>query len=340
MGGLAWTRDGQSVVYNDRRDGRLWRLGIRGDRPPERIEVAGTRAVWPTIAFSRDRLAYARYQSEGDIYRFEPGRPPALVAPSSLGAYNPHISSDGRRFAFESSRGGDGEQIWLATVDGSNPMQLTHGPGLYQGSPRWSPDSRRIAFDSQGEDGHWDIWTIDADGASLRRFTKDPGSESQPSWSQDGRWIYFTSDRGGTVPDIWRAPALGGPEERLTRNGGFLPYESADGKTLFFLRYGVDSSLMALPLGGGPEKQAVDCVRDRSYAVGPGGVYHLGCIANTRAAPAPLYVLDPATGRDRLLGTLEGAGGGMTVSPDGKTILSSSRFWEAGSDLLMIENFR
>jgi Tol biopolymer transport system component len=340
MGGLAWTRDGQFLVYNDRRDGRLWRLGIGGDRPPERIEVAGTQAVWPTIAFSRDRLAYERLRSEGDIYRFEAGRPPAVVAASSLGAYNPHFSPDGRRFAFESARGGDGQEIWVAAVDGSNPMQLTDGPGPYQGSPRWSPDSRRIAFDSQGEDGHWDIWTIDADGASLRRLTKDPGNENLPSWSQDGRWIYFVSDRGGAVPDIWRAPALGGSEERLTRNGGFLPYESADGKTLFFLRNAGDSSLMALPLGGGAEGQVVDCVRDWSFAVGSGGVYHLGCSANPRAGPAPLYVLDPATGRDRLLGTLDAAGGGMTVSPDGKTILYSKRLAAGGSDLMMIENFR
>jgi eukaryotic-like serine/threonine-protein kinase len=343
MLGLAWARDGKAVVYIDGINGRrLWRLGIGGDQPPERIEVAESAAVWPTIAISRDRLAFVRFLSERNIYRFETGRLPAVVAPSSRGGWNPHFSPDGRRFAFESLRGGEGEEIWLAAADGSSPTQLTHGPGLAQCWPRWSPDGQRIAFESVGEDGHWDIWKIDADGASLRRLTKDPGDENWPSWSQDGRWIYFMSDRGGIVPDIWRAPAMGGPEERVTRNGGYVPYESTDRKTLFFLRDASDSLslLMALPLTGGPERKVIDCVPDWGFTVGPAGVYHLGCTANWRTGPVPLYLLDPATGRDRLLGNLEAAVGGMTASPDGKTILYTKHYLSEGSDLMMIENFR
>jgi serine/threonine protein kinase len=340
MGGLAWARDGRSVVYSDWSNAWLWRLGIGGDQPPERIEV-GNRAVWPTIAISRDRLGFERHLSDLDIYRFEAGRPPEAVAGSSREDSGGHFSPDGRRFAFESGRGGEeGNAIWLAAVDGSNPMQLTHGPGVHQGSPRWSPDGHRIAFDSQGEDGHWDIWIINADGASLRRFTNDPGDEILPSWSQDGRWIYFVSDRGGTDRDIWRAPAMGGPGERLSRGGAGVSYESTDGKTLFFLRDAGESlsQLMALPLAGGPERRVIDCVPAWGFTVGPTGVYHFGCKANP--AGPPLYLLDPVTGRDRLLGRLEAAAGGMTVSPDGKTILYTKQHLGEGSDLMMIENFR
>jgi hypothetical protein len=48
---------------------------------------------------------------------------------------------------------------------------------------------------------------------------------------------------------------------------------------------------------------------------------------------------DTVTGRDRLLGTLDRPGPGLTVSADGKTILYSKMIGE-GSDLILIENFR
>jgi Tol biopolymer transport system component len=246
----------------------------------------------------------------------------------------PYFSPDGRRITFSSQRSGE-QEIWLAAADMSNPMQLTHGPGIAQGTPRWSPDGQRIAFDSAAEDGKWDIWTIDADGGSPRRLTVDPGNAQMPSWSRDGRWIYFRSYRAGSE-EIWRIPATGGSEDRVTHGGGNLAYESADGKTLFFTRALANVPLFALPLAGGPERRILECVPLKGFAVGPGGVYHFGCTADPRAAP--LYLLDPATGRERLLGKLE-QGIGLTVSPDGKTILYE-KVENQGSDLMMIENFR
>jgi Tol biopolymer transport system component len=304
-----------------------------------RIEVAGwADAFWPTIALSRNRLAFERRLSTAHIYRFEVGRPSeAAVAASSLENFHPHLSPDGRRFAFESFRGGEGDAIWIAEADGSNPMQLTHGQGVHQGSPRWSPDGQRIAFDSLGEDGHSDIWTIDVDGGSPRHLTSDPGDETVPSWSHDGRFVYFSASNREGGPGLWRIPASGGSEERLTLNGAGLADEAADGKTLFFQRDSDSSPLLALPLAGGPERKVIDCVSARGFAVGPGGIYHLGCMANQRAVP--LYLLDPATGRDRLLGKLERPYEGLTVSSDGKTILYGKLAGE-GSDLMMIENFR
>jgi Tol biopolymer transport system component len=338
--GLAWTRDGTSLVYSDWLSGvRLWRVSIQGDEPPRQIEIAGFGAIQPAIAASRDRLAFSRSGAQSDIYRFEVGRPAEAVVVSSFNDWNPHLSPDGSRFAFESDRGGGGSEIWLAAADGSNPTQLTHGPGRWQGSPRWSPDGRRIAFDSYGEDGQSDIWTIDADGGSLRRLTSSGAAHNSPTWSHDGRFVYFSSQRAGTET-IWRVPVAGGPEEQVTHTGGGRCEEAADGQTLFFLRatFG-DSPLLAVSLAGGQERTVIDCVPRFGYALGQAGIYHVGCGADPRAVP--LLLRDTATGRDRLLGPLERPGMAtcLTVSADGNVILYSKMIGE-GSDLVLIENFR
>jgi Tol biopolymer transport system component/predicted Ser/Thr protein kinase len=337
-GGFSWTRDGKSLLYVQWGIHRLWRVEITGDRPPQPVDIAGLGAVRPATATRRDRLVFVKEQIETDIYRFEVGRPQEPVITSSFLDQNPEFSPDGRRVAFSSQRSGEVE-IWLADADGSSPNQLTHRPGLWQGSPGWSPDGRRIAFDSQGEDGRWDIWTIDADGASLRRLTHGPGDENNPNWSRDGRFIYFSAipqDAASAAFDIWRVPAAGGAEQRITESGGFDARESIDGQTLFFLRRWNDPSpLLAQPVAGGPEREVAKCAF--AFAVGPAGLYSMEC---SDTPQVPLFLRDPATGRGRLLGKLDRvAFGDLAVSPDGRKILYTRAVGE-GTDLMLIENFR
>ena len=146
--GLAWTRDGKSLVYGDRLSGRLWRVSIQGGRA-----AAADRDRRASVRFSRRsaRPATAWLSCVCGAEQTSTGSRRAVRRSGRrllLRRRIPHLSPDGRRIAFESGRGGGGGEIWLAAADGSNPTQLTHGPGRWQGSPRWSPDGRRIAFDS------------------------------------------------------------------------------------------------------------------------------------------------------------------------------------------------
>ena len=151
--------------------------------------------------------------------------------------------------------------IWIAEADGSNPQQLTHGPGASQGSPSWSPDGRRIAFDAQGKDSRIHLWMIDADGGAPRQLTAEAGEQVVPTWSHDGRWIYY-SWRQANTRDIWRMPADGGAPERLTHGAaGAFACESADGKSLLFQPKDADSPLMTMALAGGDARQ-LDSVRE------------------------------------------------------------------------------
>jgi Tol biopolymer transport system component/tRNA A-37 threonylcarbamoyl transferase component Bud32 len=345
-GQLAWARDGKSLVYAEfRLDFALSRVGIGGDRPPERVELAGRGAFLPATVASRDRLAFVRGLRNVDIYRFAPDRPSEpVVASSAVADFNADISPDGRRIVYEVA--GETHSIWRADIDGTNAVQLTRGPGQIQGTPRWSPDGRRVAFNSQAADGHMDIWTIDAEGGAPRRLTQEPGDEVAPSWSRDGRHVYFSSTPPGGDTNVWRIPAEGGAVVRLTSGGGWWPHESLDGRTLYYMRSLARSPLLALPVAGGAERQLLDCVPGSGFAVGPAGIVHAACAAG--AGPfsfgpsrSSLFVLDPLTGRDRLLGMVDWPPdwAAIAVSPDGQTILLTRGVWE-GCDLMLIEGFR
>ncbi len=338
---IAWTRDGSAVVYAvwDSPDMfYLWRVAVDGTPQPERIEVAGAGATGPAMAPSRDRLAFTRVSQDADIYRFTVGHPAQQVIGSTFMEMEPRLSPDGRRLVFGSARSGNAVDIWVADADGSHPQQLTHGPGTAQGCPSWSPDGRRIAYDSFTEDFRIHIWMIDADGGSPRPITT-VGDQSCPTWSHDGRWIYFSGDQG-TGRDIWRVPASGGTPERITHGAsGHFACESADGKQLLFQPKEGDSPLMAIALTGGAARQLVACVRWSAFGAGPQGVYYVPC---DPSADPPVHVLDLETGRDQRLGMLEKLTPrplGLSVSPDGQTIVYP-RGTSDNADLMLIENFR
>jgi len=350
--GLAWSGDGKSLIFGaaDLTFQYLWRVGVDDGRPPDRIEMAGVNAVFPSITPAGDRLVFARLVDSAGIYRFEAGKSARPVAPSSLFDGNPAFSPNGRRIAFSSARGARAVEVWVANPDGSEVAQLTHGPGRWQGSPAWSPDGRHIAFDSQGDDGSWHIWTVDIESGLQQRITADHGDQNVPTWSHDGDWIYFSWRQASTPDvwqrDIWRVRVSSGSKEPVTRGGGgYVGHESADGKTLLYQPALRTSPVMAQALAGGDPKTIIACARGTAVAVTDDGIYYVPCSATSAPSETTtLRMLDPRSGKDREVARLEQylvglLTAGLAVSPDGKTILYT-RVVNSGADLMMIENFR
>jgi len=337
--GVAWTRDGHSIVYSANPGPHLWRVRADGTALPERLELAGRGATGPSTASGRDRLAFFRRLWDPDIYRLRPGVPPTPLVESTFTDFWAQYSPDGRRIAFNSGRAGDTEEVWLVDADGSNPTRLTRGPGRGQGSPRWSPDGRWIAFDSQAESGPVDVWMIRVDGSGLHQVTHDPANETGPSFSRDGRFLYFTSNRTGR-DEIWQVAVGGGTEEQITREGGSGPaLESFDGRCLYYRRAS-DRVLLARQTTGGEARTILRCVDD--YTVESRGILYLECAGPPGSAGSrrKLRRWDAATGQDRLVASIEATIViGLSVSPDGRTILYGHSSWGT-ADLMMIENFR
>ncbi len=336
---LTWSRDGKSVVYSGSRDSAilpyLWRAEIDQRRPPQRLEIAGPHAGFPSVSPVGNRLVFERDLQNYDIWRYRVGGAAEPLIVSSLSENNPQFSPDGNRIAFESDRSGEAEEIWVAQADGSKPVQMTRNLGRHQGTPRWSPDGRWIAFDSQSEDGGRDIFVMDANGGRPRRITPEPSDKHVPSWSRDGKWIYFRSNRSGR-DEIWRMPFAGGVAQQVTTEGGHVAHESADGTTLFYTK-AFNSPLFARPLSGGAERQLLAWVERRAFLPVDDGIYYIGGRSNGQY---PLEFFRFSSQSSQVLANLNGMiNQGLSVSPDRRTILFTKTV-AFGADLMMIENFQ
>jgi len=156
----------------------------------------------------------------------------------------PDVSHDGKRIVFSSDRDGEGENIFIMNIDGTNVQQVTTGSGQ-RIRPRWPPEYFEgiIAFAYTASDGNAEIWTIKTDGSSPNKVT-DPGLGESDNGGHDfydaGKMIVF-SRRSGNSADLYATYYDGSQSvEQITSTDvvhEVLPTVSHDGKLLAFREY-------------------------------------------------------------------------------------------------------
>lgn len=337
-GGPVWTPNGRELVYSAGYPNSLWRVAASGWQAPRKLPYPAA-TLQPAIASSR--LVYPWYINNTNLWRLDVRtgvRKPLISSASSVWGKNihPQFSPDGRKIAFDSDRTGDRE-VWTCDADGENCQQLTKFGGPIGGNPRWSPDSQWIALDSRAS-GNPEIYVIAADGGAPRRLTASPHNNMVPSWSRDGRWIYFTSDRSGRY-EVWKMSRDGGEAIQVTHAGGFVTFESPDGKYLYYTKFNQEETtpLFRMPAGGGEEVVVVPAVGSWEFlCVTSKGVYFVPEEHGART----IRFLDAASGKVRTLATpdqpLEA---GLAVSPDDAFVVWSQRDRET-YNLMLVEGFR
>ena len=103
------------------------------------------------------------------------------------------VSPGASMIAYKSAKAGTYD-IWIAPVDGGDPVQITSMPGR-EIKPVYSPDGKWIAFeaDYRGVDVS-DIYIVPASGGDALQLTDHPLHDSNPMWSPDSKTIYFVTD--------------------------------------------------------------------------------------------------------------------------------------------------
>lgn len=337
--GLAWTPDGQRLVFSSKRGGRreLWQIRAKPSNNPVRLIASGDDPRGIAISREGHHLVYSHQTLDVNIWRIpltdkQAGEPKKFISSTRI-EHHPSHSPDGNRIAFASDRSGNSE-IWVCNADGSSPVQITAFRNAWAGSPRWSPDGRVIAFDGEVA-GRWDIYIIGSNGGKPSRLTTSDANEYRPSWSHDGKWIYYCSTRTGQ-PQIWKMPAAGGAEIQITKLGGSVAFESFDGKDIY---YSKGNELWKIPVQGGAEVRVLESLFLNSFAPVKRGLYFLEASQPSDLNPQ-LKFLDVATHAVTTVAAIPGpVSQEISVSPDERWLFFN-KFDQISSELMLIENFR
>jgi serine/threonine protein kinase/Tol biopolymer transport system component len=343
-GPLAWTADGKQIVFSSAMGGlqNLWRMPATGGTPRP-IEGVSGQAYRPSIARRGDQLVYEQVNRVDTIWqlhlkdeRHPIGSPTRLLAGRGT-VWKPDFSPDGKKIAFESTRMGYSD-IWVCDSDGSNCSQLTslHGSAA---TARWSPDGHYIAFEAITKD-FWEVYVLEYPGGTPRVLPTFPGANNGvPHWSRDGQWIYFYSAHEKGTYQLWKIPFQGGTPIRVkTGEGGIYVSESPDGRFLYYSKWG-EVGLWRMPLEGGQETRVLEHIGEWDWTLAPEGIYFLNYAFDPYGR---LEFFDSATHSNIPIFALEKPVpqfGGLTLSPDGKSLLFGQNEIDE-SYIMLVKNFR
>ena len=237
-----WSPDGEYVGYVapswEGSSGEIWvvntsdltsRRLVQGDIGPAQWLPSGE------VAFLRGGNLWAVGRDGGQERQLN--NMVSLALPTDSG-YRYQISPDGQKVVFYYTRidletRAWKDYIWLAGLDGSNPV-LINDRGVLHSLPVWAPDSSKVAWASSDhhQSGSARIWVVNADGWGKREIYA--GFPRNVCWSPDGRVLAF-SDGFREGESTIRLINVDGTDLRVldtSLEDAYNPFWSPDGKKI------------------------------------------------------------------------------------------------------------
>ncbi|MBM89491.1 MAG: hypothetical protein CMQ41_14055 [Gammaproteobacteria bacterium] len=235
----------------------------------ESLQFTVNEGSWVSVSLLPDGESFL-FDLLGDIYRLEINGGQAEAITRGVGFDSqPVVSPDGAKIAFISDRDGK-DNLWIANIDGSDPVKLSSETYAYLISPAWSPDGRNIVVTRRGQEIELVQFYVEG-GTGV--VIKQRGEDAEPSkapgvgaaFSPDGNYLYYAEQLGGPdspvesfpVTQIVRLNLNTGGRIQITRGegGGVKPVISPDGLWLVYgTRYETNTGLRIRNLENGEDR--------------------------------------------------------------------------------------
>lgn len=299
-----------------------------------------TGGYWPALSQDGRKLAFVNLEYRKNIWRrdlLDPNASPVQMYESTLQQDEARYSPDGRKVAFDSARSGIWS-VWVANVDGSSLVQISHG--LPAGFPRWSPDSKKIAYQVSDQTGS-SIYVADISGGVPRKLATNISWASAPEWSPDGKSIYFHVFKS-VGHQIYRCSSDGGAATPIEGTEHLdEPTLSVDGKTLYarpHTELGDYIMMISLEHPGGTARPVPGMpafFSGNQWTVTPKGIYF-----SLLSSPRTVSFYDFATQKTSQVFKVDHQlSDGMSVSPDGRYLLYA-QLDQNQAKIMLVNDFR
>ncbi|WP_395682223.1 winged helix-turn-helix domain-containing protein [Dokdonella sp.] len=320
--GYAWTRDGRALVFASGHAGPMALFTV--DVASGALQALGVSpAEYPDTARATDTVVYEipRTRSALSMVAYaDANATPRALATSTGSDAAPRVSPDGDRVVFVSDRSGQ-YQLWLYDLKAATALPLTDRADAGVTSPQWNAQGTRVvAVENDAQGRH----LIEIDLASRRRRVLSRPEENVllgvPGAADTYAWIAGTSGRDNRLLRV-RHP--GTPEETrdtLAEAVGIIEADPA--KDVVYYEPTTGGRLFRADLDSGASQLVAGRLPDGAFAwrIVDGRLWYLSDIEEKSSK---LHEFDPASGNDRVIGTLDAIMRNLdfSVMPDRKQIL-------------------
>jgi Tol biopolymer transport system component len=251
-GAFAVSPDGASVVFTDH-TGSYDIVSVDVERATAQRLIATDRSeMMPAWAAREQALVYVSDRSGSHEIWLHPAAGPdrPVVTHRDFPAptqwfMGPSLSPDGGRVVYSRIEFKGSSRLWMSSVAGGAPVQLTNEAESAEFPGSWSPDGSWFVYLAV-RNGKMDLMKVKTSGQAAPVVVKAETSGETPAWSPANDWIHCGHEL--VSPDGKTERKL---EYRPTQNYVF----SKDGKLLYGLRDDADrTTLFSVDVASGAEK--------------------------------------------------------------------------------------